>query len=256
MQAIAAGRKATTETDADMASGRQQERKDGRPAGKAPARKKDPLSAPKRRRPKQERSRATVDQILAAAVAILEQGGFEAVTMQAIAAAAGINIATLYSYFPNKHHVLAHLARLRLDERLELLERELGALKERDDWINGYGDVMRKLFVLREGQASSVALRQAMHASPSLWEIDQEGNARAAGFVADLLHAKFPAIRREDIDIRARLIAEYVTATLDFIQRNEAGMQEKILEEIVALTASYLRSFAPAPERSPPASPA
>ncbi len=235
-----------------MASGHDT-RKDGRPAGKPPGRKKDPLSAPKRRRPKQERSRATVDQILAAAVEILEHGGFEAVTMQAIAGAAGINIATLYSYFPNKHHVLAHLARLRLGERLELLERELGALKERDDWIDGYGEVMRRLFVLREGQASSVALRQAMHASPPLWEIDQEGNARAADFVADLLHAKFPAIDRTVIDIRARLIAEYVTATLDFIQRTEASAQERILEEIVALTASYLRSFDAAPEGPPPA---
>lgn len=228
-----------------MASG-QSSRKDGRPAGKAPARKKDPLSAPKRRRPKQERSRATVDQILAAAVEVLEHGGFEAVTMQAIANAAGINIATLYSYFPNKHHVLAHLARIRLDERLALLERELGALKERYDWIDGYGDVLRHLFVLREGQTSSAALRQAMHASPPLWEIDQEGNAQAAGIVADLLHAKFPAIGREDIDIRARLIAEYVTATLDFIQRTDVGEREKILEEIVALTAGYLASFVPA----------
>ena len=69
----------------------------------------------------------------------------------------------------------------------------------------------------------------------------------------DLLHAKFPAIDRAVVDIRARLIAEYVTATLDFIQRTDASAQERILEEIVALTASYLRSFDDAPEGPPPA---
>lgn len=206
------------------------------------ARRDDPLAAPKRRRPKQERSKATVEQILNAAVGILEAGGFEAVTMQTIADAAEINIATVYSYFPNKHHVLAHLARLRLDERLSLLEAAFSTLVARDDWIDGFCEVLEDLYRLRAGQAGMVALRQAMHASPPLWEIDQEGNRRAARLVADLLTAKAGEdVRRA---IQGRVIAEYVTATLDHLQHVEPQAQKTTFDEIVRLTRGYLEGIA------------
>ena len=217
--------------------------KAGRPGvAEARARRDDPLAAPKRRRPKQERSKATVEQILNAAVDILEAGGFEAVTMQTIADAAAINIATIYSYFPNKHHVLAHLARLRLDERLSLLEAAFSALVVRDDWIDGFCEVLEDLYRLRAGQAGMVALRQAMHASPPLGEIDQEGNRRAAGLVAGLL-----AARAGDDGSRAvqgRVIAEYVTATLDHLQRLEPEAQKATFDELARLTRGYLNDIA------------
>lgn len=207
----------------------------------ARARRDDPLAAPKRRRPKQERSKATVEQILNAAVGILQAGGFEAVTMQTIADAAQINIATVYSYFPNKHHVLAHLARLQLDERLSLLDGAFAGLVARDDWITGFCEVLEDLYRLRAGQAGMVALRQAMHASPPLWEIDQEGNRRAGGLVAGLLAAK--AGDDGSRAVQGRVIAEYVTAMLDHLQQLEPQVQSATFEEIVRLTRGYLQSI-------------
>lgn len=208
----------------------------------ASGRRDNPLAAPKRRRPQQERSRATVEHILDAAVAVLEKGGFEAMTMQTVADAAGVNIATAYSYFPNKHHVLAHLARARLDERLALLNAAFEALKASEDWIEGFCATLRELYRLRASQTGSVALRQAMHASPSLWQIDQEGNRRASILVADLLRARAGA--GGDRDIQGRVIAEYVTATLDYLQHSEPEVREGTLDEIVDLTRCYLRRIA------------
>lgn len=223
--------------------------KAGSPAGAkvaAPARRENPLAAPKRRRPQQQRSKATVEQILNAAVGVLEAGGFEAMTMQTIADAAGINIATAYSYFPNKHHVLAHLARARLNERLTLLEAAFERLKAREDWIDGFCATLAELYRLRVDQAGSVALRQAMHASPSLWQIDQEGNRRAGILVADLLRAHDSRGGGEGGDrlIQGRVIAEYVTATLDYLQHSDAATREETLAEIVALTRAYLDRIA------------
>lgn len=211
-------------------------------AAAGPARRREnPLAAPKRRRPQQQRAKATVEQILNAAVDVLERGGFEAVTMQTIADAAGINIATAYSYFPNKHHVLAHLARARLGERLTLLETAFERLKAEEDWIGGFCAVLAELYRLRVEQAGSVALRQAMHASPSLWEIDQEGNRRAGILVAELLrvHAGDGGNRH----VQGRVIAEYVTATLDYLQHSDAATRQETLDEIVALTRTYLDSI-------------
>ncbi len=205
-------------------------------------RREDPLAAPKRRRPQQQRSKATVEQILHAAVGVLEHGGFEAMTMQTIADAAGINIATAYSYFPNKHHVLAHLARVRLAERLTLLDAAFVRLKADEDWIEGFCATLGELYRLRVDQAGSVALRQAMHASPSLWEIDQEGNRRAGILVADLL--RFHAGDGGNREIQGRVIAEYVTASLDYLQHCDAGTREGTLDEIVELTRAYLSRIA------------
>ena len=55
-----------------------------------------------RKLPRQERAAATVAAILEAAACILETGGFDAYTTNAIAERAGASIGSLYQYFPNK----------------------------------------------------------------------------------------------------------------------------------------------------------
>ncbi|MFO1083746.1 MAG: TetR/AcrR family transcriptional regulator [Reyranellaceae bacterium] len=59
---------------------------------------RQPSSAPARGRPRDPRTRST---ILAAARALLERGGLTAVTIEAIAAKAGVSRPTIYRYWPN-----------------------------------------------------------------------------------------------------------------------------------------------------------
>jgi AcrR family transcriptional regulator len=56
--------------------------------------------------PKQSRSRLTVQYILDAAAYILAEQGLEGFTTNRIAERAGVNIASLYQYFPNKAAIL------------------------------------------------------------------------------------------------------------------------------------------------------
>jgi AcrR family transcriptional regulator len=55
-----------------------------------------------RKRPRQERSRATVDAILAATARVLVRHGYDDLTTNGVAIAAGVSIGSLYQYFPNK----------------------------------------------------------------------------------------------------------------------------------------------------------
>jgi AcrR family transcriptional regulator len=64
-----------------------------------------------RKRPRQERARATVDAILQATAYILRRRGYAELTTNGIAEKAGVNIASLYQYFPNKEAILAELLR-------------------------------------------------------------------------------------------------------------------------------------------------
>jgi AcrR family transcriptional regulator len=64
-----------------------------------------------RKRPKQERAVATVDAILQAAASILQKHGWDGFTTNLVAERAGVNIGSLYQYFPNKQAIVAELQR-------------------------------------------------------------------------------------------------------------------------------------------------
>lgn len=64
-----------------------------------------------RKIPAQARSRATVDAIVQAATYILTEQGWDGLTTNAIATRAGVNISSLYQFFPNKEAVIAELQR-------------------------------------------------------------------------------------------------------------------------------------------------
>ena len=62
------------------------------------------------RTPRQERSRHTVECVLAAAAQVFAQQGYANTTTNHIAARAGVSIGSLYQYFPSKDAVLVALA--------------------------------------------------------------------------------------------------------------------------------------------------
>jgi AcrR family transcriptional regulator len=87
------------------------------------------------RRPRQARSRSTVEALLEAATRVFRREGWKATTNR-IALEAGVSIGSLYEYFPNKHALLEALAErhVQVAEALvaEALEqpRSLGELLE------------------------------------------------------------------------------------------------------------------------------
>lgn len=72
-----------------------------------------------RKQPIQERSRATVEALLQAATYILVERGWQALTTNAIAERAGVNIASLYQYFQDKEAIVAELERRHIAETRE-----------------------------------------------------------------------------------------------------------------------------------------
>ncbi len=65
----------------------------------------------KPRRPQQERSRGTVDSILAAATRLLISKGYARTTTNEIAETAGVSVGSLYQYFPSKDAIAVELLR-------------------------------------------------------------------------------------------------------------------------------------------------
>jgi len=78
-----------------------------------------------RKRPVQARSRATVDAIVEAAAYILIREGSSRLTTNRIADRAGVNVASLYQYFPSKEAILAELQRRHVAEQREAMRAVL-----------------------------------------------------------------------------------------------------------------------------------
>ena len=78
-----------------------------------------------RKRPRQDRSRATVDTILEATARVLVERGFDGLTTNLVADAAGVSIGSLYQYFPNKAALVGALIERHVDHMSALLLAEL-----------------------------------------------------------------------------------------------------------------------------------
>jgi AcrR family transcriptional regulator len=78
-----------------------------------------------RKRPRQERSRATVESILEATARVLVKRGFDGLTTNLVAEAAGVSIGSLYQYFPNKAALVGALIEKHVENMTQLALSEL-----------------------------------------------------------------------------------------------------------------------------------
>lgn len=72
-----------------------------------------PTALKPRKKPTQERSTATVDAIVEAAIRILRRDGWLGLTTTRVAARAGVSVGSLYQYFPNRAAIAAEIVRRR-----------------------------------------------------------------------------------------------------------------------------------------------
>ena len=97
------------------------------------------------RSPRQERSRKKVAAILAAARQLLEQEGAEALNTNRIALEAGISVATLYEYFPNKGAIAHRLIEQFASEEATTIMQRFEESADRD-LEDGIAAIVRVVF--------------------------------------------------------------------------------------------------------------
>ena len=201
----------------------------------------NPLMVPGRRMPKQKRSKKTVGLILEVATDLLEEAGFSGVTMQKIADRAKINVAAVYSYFPNKHHVILELNNRIFDERNKVRTRQLEDLLTREGhWADNFAESLRDLATLLEGQRGAAAVRSAMRASPALAEMSRESLDRASERIQIFLERADPDYPGDQW-LRARIISEAVTSVFDLMQTSDAVDRGALLDEAISMIRAYLK---------------
>jgi AcrR family transcriptional regulator len=184
----------------------------------------------------------TVDRIIDAAADLLEARGYEALTTNHIAQAAGVNIATLYKYFANKEAILIAL-HLRLSLRwTEALTRLVSQLREGAPWRETVCQIIDVAAGRRRGATVTAAMRIAMRVSPELQAYDRAESIESARVVADML------IDRANVDpvtaMRVgRVVIEVGMAVLDLWLHEESAEDAELVVEAKAVVCSYLAPY-------------
>jgi len=199
-----------------------------------------------RKTPRQERSRATVEALLEATTDILIRDGYTKLTTNRIAERAGVNIASLYQYFPGKEAIVAELRRRHGNEQRVALRQVLA-----EHTAGKLESTIRTL----------VSIGVAGHAhAPGLHRVFTE-ELPALGYrdIAAIDAPIFDAMRRflqgadvdvRDIDLSLWVISTAAGAVLHraAVERPEDLSNGAIEEELIALLCRYLQR-GPGPRR-------
>lgn len=192
-----------------------------------------------RKRPRQDRSRFTVDAILEAAADILVRGGYEQLTTNRIADRAGVNIASLYQYFPGKDAIVAELRR-----RHGAAERAAA----------------REALVLRQGQSLETNLRAliargvaahavapalhrafAEHMPPQRYREIEDADAPVFAEMRRFLQQSAQGV--PDLEFAMWMVATTAHAAIHngVIERPEDVASGRLVDELVLLLSRYLK---------------
>ncbi|MHA7628422.1 TetR family transcriptional regulator [Corallococcus sp. M7] len=188
-----------------------------------------------RKTPTQERSRATVDALVQATADILVRDGYAKLTTNRIAERAGVNVASLYQFFPGKEALMAEVLRRHVKKERAATREVLATRK-----FNTLEDLIRTLVAL--GFAAHAvnpklhhALTEQMPARPARkWDKDDAPMLEAMSrFKTDVPD---PELALWLIDTVAHAVIHRAV-----VERPESLSQGLLQEELVTLLLRYLK---------------
>jgi AcrR family transcriptional regulator len=209
--------------------------------------KRRPRTAPKKA-PQQERSRATVEALIGGTARVLVREGYARTTTNRIARAAGVNIGSLYQYFPGKEALVAALIDRHLrDIGGQLAARLAGTAGQPLD------DMVRALVSAHlELHARSPALqRTLLRAVPAVDRLEptRELRAQAMAMVRALLESRRDQLRAHaDLDLTAFVVVSLIDALTQaaILERPGYLHDPAYAEEASQVVLRYLSLDAPA----------
>ena len=194
-----------------------------------------------RKRPLQERSKKTVEVILAATARILVRDGYEATTTTRVAEVAGVSIGSLYQYFPTREALVASLVDQHLAEVLEVLAHtsETSADAELEDVVRSF--VKTVLAVHAVDPELHVVITQNLSRVEGFERIDEFAH-KARAVVKEGLLRNARRVRPKNLELAAFVLVHAVTAVVNACASANAPRydDEELCDELTHLVLRYL----------------
>lgn len=194
------------------------------------------------RQPVQSRAQRSVRKILDAALGVLSAEGYAGLTTNKVAAHAKINVATVYTYFPNKAAIVTQLAQEYEEARLNYLINSTDRFEHIESWQKWLQDAIDSLVQFRCDNPDSLHLRAAIMGAPELRYLDEETNVRAIEALIPGLQAHSDALPATLLSDIARTATLTATTLIDdaFAQ---SPYNESSIQELKLLLLNYLKCY-------------
>lgn len=195
-----------------------------------------------RNAPVGRKGKGTADRIIDATADVLEARGYEALTTNHIAEAAGVNIATLYKYFANKQAILVALNERMSRRWTEALTHLVDENREGMPWRETVCKTIDVAAERRKTAAGAAAMRIAMKVCPELQLLDRAESIESGTLVADMLiaRASVDAVTAARV---GRVAIEVGMAVLDLLLHEEAADDAALVDEAKAVVCNYLAPY-------------
>lgn len=193
--------------------------------------------------PKQARAEATYAKLLDAAVAVLVERGLQGFNTNVVAEVAGVNVATLYHYFPDKNSILRELFDRNERVRVGFVVDHLALLPGAVDLRGWVVELVGRLLDVRLHEPAGAVLRRAWRAVPDLTAIEEERNDALAETIAAVLQERYPHQPAATAQTVARVLLTAAVAVLD--QASEHHDRAQVLaDELVEVISARLAGLA------------
>lgn len=166
------------------------------------------------KRPVQQRSKERVERMLAAALAIIELKGSDALKMSEVAERAGVPIGSLYQFFPDKSAIIHTLAERYAQESRGCISDGLANVRDEE----GFRRAFRELFDIYYGMFLAEPSRRdiwfAVQADKDLRAFEIAESRHNGMVVADVVERLRPQVDRRALEASALLVMSLGEATV------------------------------------------
>jgi len=195
-----------------------------------------------RKWPSQRRSQETFDALVEACTGLLAERGYAGTTTNHVAERAGVNIASLYEYFPGKDAIVAQVAERLVQRVLDRLGAGVGRVMEAGEdravrlWIELIHDT-----VARERELVAVFLYQVPY-THQLEPIRAIG-ARLLEFSREVRRHAGDLVRPDFSDATLHLLINLVTSTIMQLVLDPPRdlTRRELLDELIRRAEEWLR---------------
>jgi len=195
-----------------------------------------------RRVPTQERAKKRVERIIDAASHVFAEDGFEAATMESIAARAETSIGSIYQFFPNKLSLFNALARHYHDKLRAFFDLLLGGPLLEQPWGDILDAGVDAFALFHEQEPGFRAVWVGLHLTPEVVTEGEAINREFARRIEAVLAAKLAGLPAKMRPVVATMMVEILTAMLIVSARRPAEAKG-LMTETKALLRRYLAPY-------------
>jgi len=199
------------------------------------------------RQPQQERSRLRVEAILEGALALVVEHGAEALAMREVARRAGVQISSIYQYFPSKSAIIRELAKRDLMRVRLLLQDAVASL------LGGHAGspppvatavhhLVDAYFAHYRDQPDALAVWAGAQSDPSLRELDLEDTRSTAEFLVPPLLRILDRPPWDGVHALALLVSELTGAAARLALALESPLREQLIAQHKAMLTATLEA--------------